>query len=258
MEQNQNEQGVIDKEDFDKLRRDYDEIMLQSVYNLNIGELAAGIAHEIRNPLTTIKGFIQLIKPYLTEVHKEEYATIALEEIDRANEILFQFLNAAKPQTNQVKQVSLNKLIKEISLLYEGEVNIRNITIKTVLDQSDPCLLTDEKQLKQVLVNIVKNAMDAISEANRLEGEITLYTETIENQARIIIRDNGCGMPEETVNKIFSPFYSTKVTGTGLGLSICKRIIDDQGGNIQIRSNPDDGTSFIISLPLKTESKLHA
>lgn len=258
MEQNQNEQGIIDKEDFDKLRRDYDEIMLQSVYNSNIGELAAGIAHEIRNPLTTIKGFIQLIKPYLTEIHKEEYATIALEEIDRANEILFQFLNAAKPQTNQVKQVPLNKLIKEISLLYEGEVNIRNITIKMVLDQSDPCLLTDEKQLKQVLVNIVKNAMDAISEANRLEGEITLYTETIENQARIIIRDNGCGMPEETVNKIFSPFYSTKVTGTGLGLSICKRIIDDQGGNIQIRSNPDDGTSFIISLPLKTESKLHA
>jgi signal transduction histidine kinase len=251
-------QLVKNKEDFDKMRKEYDEITIQSSYLTNIGQLAAGIAHEIRNPLTTIRGFIQLIKPYLSEVKKEEYATIALEEIDRANNILYQFLNAAKPQMNHIRKVNLNVLLKEISLLYEGEANIRNIRIETRLDPNEPYLLIDENSLKQVLVNIVKNAMDAISEVNRNQGEISLCSEMLHKEARITIIDNGCGMSAETLEKIFSPFYSTKTTGTGLGLSICKKIIDNQGGNIQIKSHLGEGTSFIINLPLETKVKLHA
>jgi signal transduction histidine kinase len=234
--------------DYEKLQKAFNELTLQSTYLSNVGQLAAGIAHEIRNPLTTIKGFIQLIKPYLVEIEKEEYANIALDEIERANKILFQFLNAAKPQVNETKLVNVNQLLQEISILFEGEASLRNIMIKTKLAAESPYLLVDEQQLKQVLVNLVKNAMEAISST---DGIISLVTEVINEQVRISIKDNGCGMNEETMSKIYTPFYSTKTTGTGLGLSICNQIIHQFGGRMDINSQLNEGTTFLVCLPLQ-------
>ncbi len=129
-----------------------------------MGQLAAGIAHEIRNPLTTVKGFIQLIKPYLSEIGKEEYAAIAIDEIDRANEIIYEFLNAAKPSQNKKQLISVNKLIKDIIILFESEAILKDLEMETIYHCEDAKLYIDIKQIKQVLVNIIKNAIEAIEE----------------------------------------------------------------------------------------------
>lgn len=241
-------QSNIELGSYEKLKKEYDEMSLQSSYLANVGQLAAGIAHEIRNPLTTIKGFIQLMKPYLVEIEKEEYATIALEEIERANNILYEFLNAAKPHFNEAKQIDVNRLVKEIMILFEGEAHLRNITICNRLALETPSLFLEEHQLKQVLVNLVKNAIEAVP-ANG--GKIILSTEVRDELVIIRIEDNGCGMSEETVRHIFMPFYTTKATGTGLGLSVCHDIINQLGGEIEIKSQPGVGTDFLIYLPYK-------
>lgn len=241
-------QSDIELASFEKLKKEFDEISLQSSYLANVGQLAAGIAHEIRNPLTTIKGFIQLMKPYLVEIEKEEYATIALEEIDRANTILYEFLNAAKPHVNEAKHIDVNRLVKEITILFEGEAHLRNITLCTNLAQENPSLFLEEHQLKQVLVNVVKNAFEAVPATG---GEIILSTEVRDEMVLFRIGDNGCGMSDETVQRIFMPFYTTKATGTGLGLSVCNDIIHHLGGEIEIKSQLGVGTDFLIYLPYK-------
>lgn len=249
---------LANQKDFEKMRKELDEKAFQSSYFANIGNLAAGIAHEIRNPLTTVKGFIQLIKPYLREIEKEDYANIALDEINRANEIIYQFLNAAKPQPRHLKLIELNKLIKELYVLYEGEAHLQNIMMDISLSTEEPSIYMDENQLKQVLINMVKNAIEAINIAERRQGEVVLSTEVNGDYALIIIKDNGCGMSAESIEKLFTPFYSTKMSGTGLGLAICKRIIDEHGGVIDIKSNLDEGTTFKIELPLYHQYMLHA
>jgi signal transduction histidine kinase len=220
-----------------------------------ISQLAAGIVHEIRNPLTTVKGFIQLIQPYLTEIGKEDYARIALEEINRANDIIFEFLNASKPREKKKQLTNVNKLIDDIVKLYESEAILRNIEIETVLTSKDAILYIDAKQVKQVLVNLVKNAVEAIEENPEItKGYIRLKTETVEGNALILIEDNGIGISKETMEKLFIPFFSTKNSGTGIGLSVCKKIIEDHDGTIQVESTPFLGTAFQITLPIYQHS----
>lgn len=252
------EQLRVSEEKHGELQEKYDALLRESSYSSNLDNLAAGIAHEIRNPLTTVRGFIQLIKPYLLEVNKEEYANIAIGEIDRVNAILFQFLNELKPQKSEAKEISVNKLIHNIQLLYEGEANLHNIAVQSVLAPEDPIIYANELQLKQVLVNMMKNALEAISSSGRSQGNIYLRTELHGNKVVISIKDNGCGMKEDLVDAVFSPFYSTKTTGTGLGLSISKKIIQEHGGSIHITSSVGEGTTLQIELPSSNEHILHA
>lgn len=234
-------------------KKEYEQLIVQANYASNISQLSAGIAHEIRNPLTTIKGFIQLLAPHLTEIGKDEYANIALSEINRVNEMIFQFLNATKPKPTQISYIELNKLIKEVEILYESEAQLRNITIRTDLDPTNPIIYMDDHQLKQVIVNIIKNSIEAMEEPSRLGGHIDIRTEVNEDRVEISIHDNGCGMPSESIEKVFLPYYTTKTNGTGLGLSICKKIIEENSGHIQIHSTPHEGTDFRIDLPLVME-----
>lgn len=223
-----------------------------------IGQLAAGIAHEIRNPLTTVKGFIQLIQPHLVEIGKEEYALIALEEIDRANEIIYEFLNAAKPQQNKKQSISVDKLIKDIVMLYESEAILRNIEFVTDLNHYNAQLYIDIKQIKQVLVNLIKNALEAIGQnPNHDKGMIRIHSKIKVDSLILQIEDNGIGMDNETIENLFVPFFSTKDEGTGIGLTVCKKIIEEHGGTIEVNSTPFIGTTFIIQLPImKIESDL--
>ena len=217
----------------------------------DVSKLAAVIAHEIRNPLTTVKGYIQLIKPCLVEMGKEHYADIALDEINRANELIFDLLNFEKPQVSRKQEVSLNKFIGEISSLYEGEGLINNINIDVQLSPEDPIILGNNKQLKQVLINLIKNAIEAVmmnGEEDR--KQITLSLKKERSQAIIIIEDNGCGMTSETIKHIFTPFYTTKEYGTGIGLSICKNIIEAHNGSFHISSIDGKGTIIQIKLPI--------
>lgn len=246
-----NNELEVNKYLFDQKLREMKDAAILSEHLATIGQLAAGIAHEIRNPLTTVKGFIQLIQPYLVDIGKEEYATIALEEIDRANEIIYEFLNSAKPKVNKKQIIHLQKLIKDTMMLYESEAILKNIDMEWSSVGEPTSLYLDAKQVKQVLVNLIKNAFEAIAEkANNDKGKILINTETLDGKAVIWIGDNGIGMKKETVDNLFVPFYSTKVEGTGIGLTVCKKIIEDHGGKITVSSTPKFGTTFRIELPI--------
>ena len=216
-----------------------------------LGKIAAAIAHEIRNPLTAIRGFIQLLTPYLETVGKQEYTRIILSEIDRANDIIFEFLNASKPSAPMKSTVLVSLLLKETILLSESEAHLRGCELQCELFDPDMAVAIDVKQIKQVLLNIIKNAIDAIAEAgDGRKGRIDVSARRESGFALISIRDNGKGMNQSTLSRLFDPFFSTKESGTGLGLSVSYRIVRNHGGNVNVDSRPGEGTEFMIYLPL--------
>jgi signal transduction histidine kinase len=233
------------------------EVLPTNDYFAEIGKLAAGIAHEIRNPLTAVKGFIQLIKPYLSEIGKDYYADVALEEINRTNEIIYEFLNNAKPNDRKKQPAFLNKIIKDVFILYKSEAILRNIKMTVEYDEKDPLLQLEGKQLKHVLTNILNNAIEALHDRkDGVQASIHISTKALSDHAVISIEDNGCGMNKETLEMLFHPFFSTKENGTGIGLSLCKKIIEDNGGEISISSMENTGTVIKIVLPVVQDSKL--
>ncbi|MDQ0268607.1 ATP-binding protein [Cytobacillus purgationiresistens] len=221
-----------------------------SEYANNLSTIAASMAHEIRNPLTTVKGFLQLLKPHLADIGKEQYADIALDEINRANEIIYEFLNAAKPPDHKKKVIYLNKIVRDTLLLFESEAIVQNTSFTLKLSQSDAILYGDEKQLKQVLVNLIKNSIEAMEpNKHHRESKISVTVEKNSTHSYIIIEDTGLGMTEKTIANLFKPFYSTKKSGTGIGLSICKQIIEDHEGKLHIDSVLGQGTKMKIEFP---------
>lgn len=249
-----NDQLLENKQDVKKAATEIHESTIFSEYYATVSALAAGIAHEIRNPLTSVKGFIQLLKPYLSEIGKEQYADIALDEINRANDLIFEFLNATKQQESDKSEISINKIIKDIAMLYESEALLRNIELTIQLSPANPLVIADRNQIKQVVMNVIKNAIEAIAIAGDSYGRVRISVENDNDSAFIVVEDNGCGMTKETMEKLFLPFYTTKQTGTGIGLSICKKIIEEHMGQMNISSVPEKGTIIKICLPLVSDN----
>lgn len=221
-----------------------EEDLLQSEKLKVIGELAAGMAHEIRNPITTVQGFLQISKD--SKYNIEPWYHLLLDEITRVKKLTNEFLHFSKPQPSQLKQVFLNECIERVVNLVESERMRLGHQVKYFNQGSHISVLADKDKLIQVLINIVKNGLEAMEE----EGLITIQLLSDKNHAYIEIQDTGCGIPENELKEIFDPFFTTKVSGTGLGLAICKKIIQDFGGTIAVRSVVDKGTIFKIELPL--------
>jgi signal transduction histidine kinase len=231
------------------ITKTYDELIIQEEVN-QLAKLTAAMAHEVRNPLTTIKGFLQLIKPHLIDIDKEEYASIALDEIDRVNDIIYDFLNMVKPPHNPKKLFCINDLILHIVKLYECESIMKNVKISTHLTSEKVLVNMHPNEIKQVLINLIKNGFEAIEDNRLTAGKIEINTAVSGKNIHIHIIDNGCGMSCETANQMFTPFYSTKSRGSGMGLSICHKIIKEHLGRITCSTSKNLGTKFTIELPL--------
>jgi signal transduction histidine kinase len=242
---------VEKKAELENSLQEVSDLVMKNENLATVGKLAASIAHEIRNPLTTVKGFIQLLKPYLTDVGKGEYVDIAIDELNRANDIIYEFLNASKPSNPVKERVLLSKLLSDVMLLCESESILQNCKITYKPSKQDVLVYLDVKQLKQVLINLLKNAMDAIDEIpNKNEGHIHIYTKQFAQSVEIYIEDNGKGIEEEVIPRLFVPFFTTKSKGTGIGLAVCAKIIEAHAGKIEVDSNVGKGTTFKIVLPL--------
>lgn len=213
-----------------------------------IGQLAAGVAHEIRNPLTTLRGFVQLLIPEKDKQHKD----IMLEEIDRINLIVSEFLILAKPQDVKYQQRDLNQILQTIISLLEAQANIRNIQFSTQFEPDLPAIDCEENQLKQVFINLLKNAIEAMPNG----GKIHVESHGIDDKmVSVKVTDSGVGIPNELIPKLGEPFNTTKEDGNGLGLMVCSRIIESHGGTINISSEPNKGTCVEVILPVNGRFK---
>jgi len=213
-----------------------------------IGELSALIAHELRNPLASLKASIEMLREKkVSEKHAEHLMEIALSEMDRLNNIITDFLLYAKPQEPDKKPFDLHQSLKDmVTLLLSSETNNKNVSILENLE-GKLFINGDSKQLQQVFWNLCINAIDAVSEG----GNISISTRKMNNTVEIIFKDTGTGISKEDKEKIFYPFFTTKEKGTGLGLSVAHKIIEAHGGKITVESHGrGTGATFKVVLPV--------
>jgi len=213
-----------------------------------LGQLAAGIAHEIRNPLTSINILIHSLTDNLPyeSVHREDLKVIE-EEINRINEIVDQFLRFAKPAPPLLKKAEVLSIFDETLQLLKPQIEKQRIAVQKEFEILPPILM-DREQMKQVILNLLLNALQAMSK----RGHLILRGQISENGRfiKLSIQDSGVGIPGEEMDKLFDPFFSTKEGGIGLGLSIAHRIIDQHHGKIEVESAPGKGTLFTLWLPI--------
>ena len=227
--------------------------------------LAAGVAHEIKNPLGSISIYVQLIEKIIKknmdndcQCYKDfrEYSDIIKEEIARLEDTINSFLFSVRKLELDIEDVNINELILSTVSFLKYEIEKNNVNIDIKFDKDNLILKLDAKYIKQSLINIIQNAIDAMSENSAdKKKEIYIKLKTIDNYAVISIKDTGIGMEDETLNKIFEPYFTTKRHGTGLGLTNVVRIIEAHNGNVSIESEYGKGSEFIIKLPLQQENQ---
>lgn len=214
-----------------------------------IGQIAAGTAHEIRNPLTSIKGFLQMFLKSFSDSgmdREKTYTEIMLTEINRINSLVSEFLLLSKPRDIQYCMVDLNTVFDEILPIVESQALLYGIDVRFTSQGKMPMVVGDTELLKQVFINICKNGIEAMGEQGTLQ--ISHHIDQDGDRVSIDIHDTGPGIPLYIIDKIFDPFFTTKEEGTGLGLSVCQKIIHDIGGQIRV-SSKGYGTTFHIMLP---------
>lgn len=225
-----------------------------------LATLAAGLAHEIRNPLGGIKGAAQLLAMDLqADSPLREYTRVMIRETERINGIIEELMDLGKPRPAVMGDVDLARLIDDIVLLQKEAARGRNIDFSLSLDPSIPPVQGDEHLLTRLFLNLVKNAREAVDRDGRVDIECRISAEyhltTPGNRPSplvvIRVRDTGCGISAEEIERIFTPYYTTKVTGSGLGLAICQKIVEDHRGLLKIASTPGEGTEVSVWLPLR-------
>ncbi len=216
-----------------------------------VGQMAAAISHDLRNPLTGIKMATYYLGSKLG-TDSEEYNNILKDielEIDYASNVVTNILTYSRPTELIYSRENINKLIEDALHFVHLQNRDNSFEIVTAYDENIPGILMDAKQIKQVIVNLLSNSLQAISKGGRLE----IRTLQREKEVEISIKDNGKGIAPEDIDRVFAPFFTTKARGVGLGLSIVKNIVQKHGGTIDVSSVPGEGTTFIVRLPLRTE-----
>ncbi len=217
-----------------------------------LGELAARVAHDLKNPLVAIGGFARRLHDKMAEDCPDKiYTGTILKEVEEAEKILSNVLGYARVPRLKRKKTDINALLDDVLFLHAEEMRDRNIVLVKKLDRSLPPVSIDPAQMRQVFMNLVSNALQAIGR----KGSITVSTSRVEEDGREYVRveisDTGGGIPEDVLPNIFNPFFTTKSTGTGLGLSIAKRIVELHGGKIMVVNNPPVGATFLVYLPME-------
>ena len=210
----------------------------------NIGTLASGIAHEIRNPLTAMKARAYALKAIVDDPKAIKQAEVIEGEIDRLERVVRSVLDFARPAEVSLESVKLDDYLYEIRELVEPDLEEKGIKLTRSGDAGFDAKL-DPAQMKQVLINLIRNAGEACSESG---GEIELGARSVGGRTTIFVRDNGIGIPEEYRSKLFEPFYSKKPAGTGLGLSIARNIVRKHGGELNFETTEGKGTTFVVTL----------
>ncbi|ATP39150.1 PAS domain-containing sensor histidine kinase [Solibacillus sp. R5-41] len=228
--------------------KENEQLVLQSEKLKLVGELAAGVAHEIRNPMTVISGFVQMMNEGDSSPY-QEYTKLIQKEIERIDLILSEFLVLSRPQANQFVPIHLGATLDEVVQFLQYEFQQRNITLKIDNTYENVTINGNENQIKQVFINLFKNSMEAIDGCGTIS--IVLCNDLDENIVYISIKDTGSGIPPHVLERIFEPFYTTKTKGTGLGMMIINKILQDHNGTIKITSKQNVGTDILISFPIK-------
>jgi two-component system NtrC family sensor kinase len=231
--------------------RDTRDQLIQSEKLSSLGRMAAGVAHEINNPLTSILINAHLLaEETVKEKHLKENIDLIIDETGRCSTIVKDLLHFSR-QTEPVRSPgNINGLIEKVILLLKNQFLLQNINVVKNLDPGLPKIIIDKSKIEQVFTNVMMNSLDALPE----KGELVIESRRATNPERVevLFRDNGCGIPEKEIGKIFDPFFSTKGTkGTGLGLSVSYGIIRQHGGKIDVRSAVGEGTTIIISFLIK-------
>jgi two-component system NtrC family sensor kinase len=230
--------------------REIQQALLQSEKLAAMGRLTSQIAHELNNPIYGIMNTLELLKTEISpESKRRRILELSLSEIQRLSEMLRNMLSFSKPEEEARKRINLNELLEGILLMMERQMRESNIRVALDFDHQIPEVMASTNQMRQVMLNMFKNAKEAMPSG----GTLTVRTAREDQKVSVHIQDTGVGIPEEIQNKIFEAFFTTKqkVKGVGLGLSVCYGIIKDHGGEIRVESEEGKGTTFIISLPIE-------
>lgn len=243
--------GVIIRDITDE--RESTEAMLESERINSIFTLAASVAHEIGNPLNSMKIHLELIKRKLARLEVDDSkkkslgnsVSVCLEEISRLDDILKNFLGAIRPQKPILAKTNLMEIVFDVLAVQKAELENRNIRCSVRQGKDLPVVLGDMSQLKQLIFNVTKNAMEAMQEGGRLD----IVAETDDAFVNLRVRDTGCGIERDAISKIYEPFFTTKDGGHGLGMMIVMRIMREHGGQVGIDSTPGEGTLVTLQFP---------
>lgn len=210
-----------------------------------VSQMAASVAHEIRNPMTVIAGYVQMTAQKADEKFRHQL-DIVLEELQRVDDIISNFLSLARNKPLEMSKHQINDIILSLYPLLYADAMPRSIEIILDLAKTLPEINCDKKELSQLILNLCRNAFEAMEN----KGKLSITTLSAPEYVELWIADTGCGISAATAEKIFDPFFTTKTNGTGIGLAVCKSIVEQHGGKISVNSREGAGTTFIISFPL--------
>lgn len=241
--------------DITALKEEQRKLQIQEKLAL-IGQMGASIVHETKNLLATIKGCCQIIYLKTDDLSIKKYLWKIDSATNEVNKVVTDFLALSRPRNTILEEISLNNLVHSIRYMLENSSLVKGIKVHIHLAKDERLVLCDEGQIKQVILNMAKNAMEAMTESKQPTLTVTTIFDSAADEMLIRISDNGKGIPEENKSKIGTPFFSTKENGTGLGLNVCYQILEEHEGRIEMESAPGKGTTFSVFLPCAKQATL--